>query len=156
MRIQWKPLLLCFALPLAVGGLAALLTQKGMASLDILRQPPLFPPDRLFPVIWTLLYLLMGLASYQVRAASASKPEIRRAWLFYILQLAVNFLWPILFFNYRLYLISFLWLVLLWALIFLTMRRFDKISTLSGWLLLPYLLWVSFAGYLNLGVYLLN
>ncbi len=156
MRIQWKRLLLCLALPLAVGGLAALLVQGDMALFEALKKPPLAPPGWLFPVAWTILYLLMGLASYLVLVSGGPRQEIRRAWKVYIGQLAVNFFWPILFFSFQLYFPAFFWLVFLWALILITLRRFWRLSSPAGLLLLPYLLWVSFAGYLNLGVALLN
>ncbi len=156
MRIKWKPLLISLAIPLAVGGLSALLTRKEMEAFSHLDQPPLSPPSWLFPVVWTVLYLLMGLASYLVLTADAPNRVSRQDLTIYGTQLGVNFLWSILFFNLKWYLFSFLWLVLLWVLILVTMTRFLRIRKAAGWLFLPYLLWVTFAGYLNLGIYFLN
>lgn len=156
MKIQWKKVIICLIIPLAVGGVSALLTMDAMRDFSSLNQPPLSPPAWLFPVVWTLLYLLMGLASYLVAVSGARRAEISSALTVYGLQLAVNFLWPPIFFNWQAYLVAFLWLILLWVLIFITLRRFAAISPLAGWLFVPYLIWVTFAGYLNLGTYLLN
>ncbi len=156
MKIQWKKLLICLAIPLAVGGLSAFLSMDAMKSFSSLNQPPLSPPAWAFGVVWTILYLLMGLASYLVATAGGHRIETNQALAVYGLQLAVNFFWSLIFFNCRAYLFAFIWLLLLWVLIVITLRRFAAIRPLAGWLLIPYLLWVTFAGYLNLGIYLLN
>ena len=156
MKIKWKPLLIALAIPLAVGGLAALLTMNSMETFGRLNQPPLAPPGWLFPVVWTILYLLMGLASYLVYTSGGSRTAIRQALTLYAAQLAVNFFWSILFFNYNQYLLAFLWLLLLWGLILATLISFYRLSPLAGYLLIPYLVWVTFAGYLNFAIYLLN
>lgn len=156
MKIQWKKLLICLAIPLAVGGVSALFTMGSMEDFAALNQPPLSPPGWLFPIVWTILFLLMGLASYLVATSDAHRTEIRGALTVYGIQLAINFFWSILFFNLGAYLFSFVWLILLWVLILVTIKRFAAIRPLAGWLLVPYLLWVTFAGYLNLAIYLLN
>lgn len=153
MKFQWKKLVVCLLLPLAVGGLAAFLTRNSMDLFAMVKKPPLSPPGWLFPVVWTILYLLMGFASYLVLVAE--KPG-RTTWKFYLAQLAFNFVWPILFFHLQMYLLSFVWLLLLWILILVTILWFTRSSRLAGYLLIPYLLWVTFAGYLNLGIYILN
>lgn len=155
MNIDWKKLIPNLALPLGVGGLSALLS-GGMDSYSQLNQPPLSPPGWLFPVVWTALYLLMGYAAYLVQVSGKEPEQIRKALLPYWLQLAANFIWPLIFFRGELYLTALLWLALLWVLIFLTIRSFSKVSERAGDLLIPYILWVTFAFYLNLGVYLLN
>lgn len=155
MKINWKKLIACLALPLAVGGLAALLS-GGMDSYADLDKPPLSPPGWIFPVVWTVLYLLMGYASYLVLTSEKDSAVIRKALIPYGLQLAANFIWPLLFFGAELYLTALLWLVVLWVLIFLTIRSFSMVNERAGDLLIPYILWVTFAGYLNLGIYLLN
>lgn len=152
-NIQWKSFITAVAIPLAVGGLSALLTRKSMELFYLVEKPPLSPPALLFPIVWTLLYILMGIASYLVYR---HKPESGRGMLFYALQLGFNFLWSVFFFNQQWYLFAFLWLVILWLLILITLAEFYRISRPAGILLIPYLLWVSFAGYLNLGIYLLN
>lgn len=156
MRVKWKPLVISLAIPLGVGGLSALLTRSEMDAFSRLNQPPLSPPAWLFPVVWTILFLLMGLASYLVVMSNAPDGGIRRALTVYGIQLGVNFLWSILFFNLKWYLFSFCWLVLLWGLILVTMILFFPIRKPAGWLLVPYVLWVTFAGYLNFGIFLLN
>ena len=155
MKINWKKLILCLALPLAVGGLAALLS-GGMDLYKELERPPLSPPGWVFPVVWSALYLLMGYASYRVLESGAEPAKIRKAWIFYGLQLAANFLWPLLFFGGQMYLAALLLLTLLWVLIFLTIRAFSETDEPAGDLLIPYILWVTFAWYLNLGIFLLN
>lgn len=153
MNIQWKKLIPCLLLPLAVGGLAGFLTRNSMSLFDTVQKPPLSPPGWLFPVVWTLLYLLMGFASYLILVSE--KPG-QTAWKLYVIQLIFNFFWPIIFFNLEQYLLSFVWLLLLWLLILATTIWFARSSKLAGYLLIPYLLWVAFAGYLNLGIYFLN
>lgn len=153
MNIQWKKLVPCLLFPLAVGGLAGFLTRSSMFLFDAVQKPPLSPPGWLFPVVWTILYLLMGFASYLVLVSE--KPG-QTAWKLYVIQLIFNFFWPIFFFNLEQYLLSFVWLLLLWLLILATILWFSRSSKLAGYLLIPYLLWVTFAGYLNLGIYFLN
>lgn len=155
MKTEWKKRLICWAIPLAVGGLAALLS-GGMGSYRMLNQPPFSPPGWVFPVVWTALYLLMGEASYRILTADEDMVLIRQALITYEVQLALNFLWPLVFFGGGLYLVAFIVLIALWVAIFITMRRFSAINDKAGDLLIPYLLWVTFAGYLNFGVFLLN
>ena len=151
MKINWKKLLISLAIPLAVGGLAALLS-GGMSGYGNLVQPPLSPPGWLFPIVWSILYLLMGYSAYRIWL----KGDAKKPLLLYATQLFLNFLWPIVFFRLQWYWAAFAVLLGLWLLIFLTMQAFTKKDELAGDLMLPYLLWVSFAGYLNLGVALLN
>ena len=155
MKLQFKKLIVSLALPLAVGFLSTLVS-RGTLEYRSLNQPPLSPPGWVFPIVWTALYLLMGYASYRIWTADTNPDYKRRALLLYGIQLFLNFLWPILFFGLEWYLAAFFLLLLLWLAIFLTMRLFSNIDERAGDLLLPYLLWVTFAGYLNLGVYFLN
>lgn len=155
-KIKWAPLTAALLVPLAVGGVSALLTRDNMIMFEYVKKPPLAPPPAVFPIAWTALYLMMGTASYLVYVAPASAPIKERALTVYAVQLLLNFFWPILFFNLELYLAAFIWLVLLWLAIALCAGLFAHISPAAGWLLLPYLLWTAFAGYLNLGIYLLN
>lgn len=156
LKLKLKRLIVCLALPLIIGGLSALLSGPGMELFASLEQPPLSPPGWLFPVVWTLLYLMMGLASCLVLESGGERKQISAALTLYGVQLAVNFFWSIFFFNMQLYLFSFFWLVLLWCLIFATLISFYRLSKPAGLLLVPYLLWVTFAGYLNLAIALLN
>ena len=155
MKINIKKLLLNLALPLAVGGLSALIS-GGMGDYKVMNQPPLSPPGWVFPVVWTVLYLLMGYAAYRVTVSGGEEEAIRKALRVYWAQLALNFLWTPIFFGLKWYLAAFFVLIALWMLIYLTINRFSKVDKLAGDLLIPYLLWVTFAGYLNFGVFLRN
>ena len=99
MKIKWKTLLICIALPLAVGGLSALISGGGMESFATLEKPPLSPPGWLFPVVWSILYVLMGIASYLVLMSDASGAVIGGGLKLYGAQLFFNFMWSILFFK---------------------------------------------------------
>lgn len=156
MKIKWKELLVAVAIPLLVGGLSALFTSGSMQSFEELEQPPLSPPGWLFPVVWTILYILMGIASYLIYTAKYSAGMAGNALLFYAVQLVFNFFWSIIFFNWEMYLFAFIWLLALLALIIITTIKFYHISKPAAYLMIPYILWVAFAGYLNLGIYLLN
>lgn len=153
MKIEWKNLITCIAIPLAVGALSSLLTKNSMENFAMLQKPAFAPPGFLFPVVWTILYVLMGIASYLVLM---SRKTTGNALLVYGIQLVFNFFWSILFFNLGLCMFAFLWLALLWLLILLTTILFYQILKPAGYLMIPYLLWVTFAGYLNLGICLLN
>lgn len=155
MKGSIKKLLLCLGVPLAVGGLSALISGN-MAGYRELIRPPLSPPGWVFPVVWTVLYLLMGWASFRVSEANAPKDAKRQSLGIYGLQLLVNLLWSPVFFRLELRLAAFVILLVLWLLVCLTIHRFSAIDEKAGDLLLPYLLWITFAGYLNLGAYILN
>ena len=156
MKINYKLLTICIIIPLAVGSLSGYISASAMDSFRLLNKPPLSPPGVLFPIVWTILYILMGIASYLVLTSGQSKTKIKDAMITYGLQLFFNFFWSIIFFNLEWYMFAFVWLVVLWVLIFNTIISFYEISKTAAYLLIPYLLWVTFAGYLNLGIYLLN
>lgn len=155
MKPDIKKLLIALAIPVAVGGLSWLLS-GGMGDYRTFNQPPLSPPGWVFPIVWTILYLLMGYSSYRIHTAGKPPALTQRALKLYGAQLALNFLWSIVFFGFEWYLAAFFVLVALWILILLTIREFSTIDETAGDLLIPYLLWVTFAGYLNFGVYFLN
>jgi len=119
-------------------------------------QPPLAPPAILFPIVWSILYIVMGIGSALIYNSAADEKDKTQALFVYALQLAVNFFWSILFFNVRAFLFSFIWLLLLWVLIIIMIVRFSKVNKVAAYLQIPYLLWVTFAGYLNLAIYILN
>lgn len=153
MTVNLKKLIKCVAIPLLVGALSALLTKD---NYNIPNQPPLSPPAWVFPVVWTVLYTLMGIASYIICASNFTREEKNNALTPYVLQLVLNFFWSIIFFNMRQYLFAFVWIIALWVLILITIARFRKISVTASNLLIPYIIWVSFAAYLNLAIYLIN
>lgn len=156
MQQKTKSSIVGILVPVAVGLLAAILTRGNMDIYQTIQKPPLAPPAILFPIVWTLLYVLMGISSTLIYNSDADSTDKTRALFTYGLQLAVNFFWSIWFFNLQAYLLSFVWLVILWLLIILMMVRFYKLRPVAAWLQLPYLVWVTFAGYLNLAIYLLN
>lgn len=156
MKINKRLLFICIAIPLIVGAVSALLTQNSMETFQLIEQPPLSPPAWLFPVVWTILYTVMGISSYLILQSGEDREEIRKALTIYAYQLVVNFLWPTFFFNFGWYFFSFLWLVLLWVLVLIMILRFKDISKLAAYMNIPYLVWLTFAGYLNLGIWILN
>ncbi len=135
------------------GGAAALLTRGGVSDFAALEKSPLTPPGYVFPIVWTALYILMGVASYLV---AVSGGDVKTPLTLYALSLAANFLWPVVFFNFEAYLLAFFVIIVLWVLVLLTAVSFYKVSPAAGYLMIPYLLWVTFAAYLNFSVYLLN
>ena len=152
--IKAKPLLINLLIPLLVGGLAAWLTKDYMDIYSALNQPPLSPPGWVFPAVWTVLYLMMGIAAYLVWMRDSTGRG--NALFLYGLQLAFNFSWSLIFFRWGNYPLALFWLAMLWILILLTTASFFKERAAAGWLMLPYLLWAAFAGYLNGGVVILN
>ncbi len=161
MRKETKKKILLFAaaivLPLAVGGFSALLTAGNMNVYDELATPPGSPPSAAFPIVWTVLYILMGVSSGVVWFRQRiDKNSADAGVCFYILSLAFNFVWSILFFNMRLFTFSFIWLCALLLLLVLTVVQYLKVSKTAAYLQIPYILWVAYAGYLNLGISILN
>ena len=144
------------AIPLIVGAVAALLTSESMTTFSQLEKPTLSPPGWLFPVVWTILYTLMGISAYLIGTSKIAPIERAKALTLYTYQLTVNFLWSIFFFNFEWYFFSFLWIILLWLLVFLMIRSFYKINKTAAYLNIPYLLWITFAAYLNFGIWVLN
>ena len=156
MNINIRKLITAILLPLLVGFISGLLSRTAMQNLTQLEKPPLAPPSILFPIVWTILYILMGISMYIISISEVPSNAINNAKNIYFYQLVVNFLWPIFFFNFGWYLFSFFWLVLLWILVFNMIRQFYAISPISALLNIPYLIWLTFAGYLNLSIWWLN
>lgn len=154
-KIKWSKLAIFVLIPLAVGALAGFITMGGMDSYNTLNKPALSPPGWVFPVVWTILYTLMGISSYIVYNAQKSMSRAQGLKT-YALQLAVNFIWPIIFFNAQNYFLAFIVLIVLWLLVLRMILLFKNVSPLAAYLQLPYLAWLTFAAYLNLAVLLLN
>lgn len=149
-----KKLTASIAIGLSTGLLSVLLTLGNFKAYSALLQPPLAPPGWLFPVVWTILYILLGVSVYLVYECDAEEKYIGLA--VYVLQLIFNFLWLIIFFNIRNLLFAFVWLVFLWVLVLAMTISFYRVNKTAGLLQIPYLLWVTFAGYLNIALYILN
>ena len=157
MNIDFKKILkvgLFIAIPLLIGGLSALITMGNMQLFDSINKPPLAPPKWLFPVAWTILYIMMGIASYFLYKADSE--EGREALVLYGIQLFFNFWWSIIFFNLKAYWFAAIWLFIMWIIILILLIKSKKIDVRSFWLLLPYFLWTTFAFYLNVGIAILN
>lgn len=138
--------------PLIIGITISLLT-RGNFNLNELKQPPLAPPSILFPIVWTILYLLIGISYYLYKKNTyTNKTEI----IIYYTQLLVNALWSIIFFTLKLRFFSIIWILALVILIYTLITLFNQKYKPSAYLLIPYLIWCIFATYLNIGIYLLN
>ncbi len=155
MKKDTRKLITCIAVPLATGAVSGFFTRNGMKVFAKLNKPLLSPPGWLFPVVWTILFIMMGIASFLIASRPGSR-ERQKALTLYRIQLAVNFLWPFFFFGAGWYRFAFLWLVLLWGLVYSCLWEFGKLSENAAYLMLPYLVWLSFAGYLNLFIALWN
>lgn len=152
--IKFKFLILNILLSVGTGLLSSLLTGNFSILYQDVNRPVLAPPAWLFPVVWSVLYVLMGVSAYII---GESKSDIKpNALVIYYLQLVVNFFWSPLFFVLKLYWLSFFWLLLLWILVLAMIIRFSGINKLSAYLQIPYLIWLTFAAYLNLSVAILN
>ncbi len=153
---RWKIYLAFLVLTEGVGALAGWLTRDATALYRAtVRQPPLSPPGWVFPVVWTALYALMAIGAARIWLTKASPMRTRALGLFFV-QLGFNFLWPLVFFNLGWFAAALLWLVALWALVLWMIAAFEPLDPLAAWLQAPYLLWLTFAAYLNFGVWMLN
>ena len=152
----WKPYVWGILLSEAVGALSGWLSRDGMKLYtETITQPPLSPPPILFPIVWGILYVLMGISAARIYLSPPSPARSRGLNLF-VMQLVLNFFWSLIFFNAQAFLLAFFWLLLLWLLVLGMILVFRKVDPLAGWLQIPYLLWLTFAAYLNLSVWYLN
>ena len=152
MKPNWKQYALWIGLAEAVGGLSALLTRDGMKLYEAaVPHPPLSPPMWLFPLVWAILYALMGISAARVSVLPPFVGKLCGQKLFFA-QLFFNFFWSIIFFNLQSYWAAFVWLTILWALVLGMILCYRRADTAAGWLQVPYLLWLSFALYLNFRV----
>ena len=155
-RNHLKVFIVSVVLAEAVGALSGWLTRDGAQQYaQSIVLPPLSPPGIVFPIVWTVLFALMGIGSAIVWLAPDSQAR-SGALRLYAVQLAFNFVWSLIFFNWKNYGFAFVWLAALWVLIGWMILRFRALVPAAGWTQVPYFLWVAFAGYLNLGVWLLN
>ena len=145
---KYKSYIIQILIALLVGGLAGFLTRNSFDVYEQVIRPPLAPPPILFPIVWSILYTLMGISAGLVYKETGGVP------LIYWLQLFVNFLWPVIFFNMEAFLFAFIWIVLLLVLIVLMIIEFYHINKLAGLLQIPYLSWTAFATYLTFFIWL--
>ncbi len=139
-------------LPVLIGALVGLIT-SGSMDYNMLQKPPIAPPGAVFPIVWTILYVLMGI-SYGILKTNNQTDE-ETDWIYYI-QLAINALWSIIFFTFKWRLFAFVWIILLAVAIIAMITKFYNKNKIAGLLQIPYILWVAFAAYLNFGFYILN
>lgn len=152
---KWKPYIFFIALTEGVGALSGFLSKNGMELYNQLEKPALSPPPILFPIVWTILFALMGIGAARIWMSENSAVRTQGLLLF-IIQLVVNFFWSLIFFNMQAFGFAFFWLILLWVLILLMIFSFWDTDRIAALLQIPYLLWITFAGYLNYMVWMLN
>ena len=152
---KFKPYIYMIILTEAVGALAGFFTRDGMKLFENVPKSALTPPNTVFPVVWGILYLLMAVGAARIIKSPKSENRTAAQGIFAI-QLVVNFFWSLFFFNLRAYGFSFVWLLILWALIIVMIYRFSLVDKKAAWLQVPYILWVTFAAYLNFAVWWLN
>ncbi len=155
LKQNWLGLLISVVAVELLGAIAGLLSQNAASDYATFVQPPLAPPPSLFGIVWPILYALMGISVYRV-FKSAKSQNRKLALILFAIQLAVNISWPIFFFTFGLLWTAFFVILALNILVIITIKLFYGIDNLSGYLLLPYLAWILFAGYLNLGIAILN
>lgn len=158
MKNRIKPYVISILIALGVGALSALITKNNMNLVyEQVNKPPLSPPMMLFPIVWVILFVLMGISSAMIYINKNSDSDSASSALkLYGVQLVFNFLWPIAFFNFQFFLFSFIWIMALWVLIIAMIVKFSKINKTAAYLQIPYLVWTTFAAYLNLMIYILN
>ena len=155
LSVRTKSLIKNLAIPLLMGALAGFLTSGDVKEFMATAKQPFFaPPGWIFPVVWTILYALMGFAAYVIE--NTSSPRKSRALTLYYIQLFFNFVWSFIFFSANNYLFAFVWIIILWVLIIATILEFKMIKSRAAYILIPYLIWVTFAAVLNFSIYLLN
>ena len=152
-NFKWSDLFIFIISAELVGAVSALLSGGFTDLYGSLIQPPLSPPAILFPIVWTILYILMGVSYGMLKTRALADNEVN---LIYFVQLGVNLLWPIAFFVLQWRLFAFFWIILLDVLVIAMIVKFYRRYKTAGYLQIPYLAWVLFASYLNLGVYILN
>ena len=161
-KLNALKLVIAIIIPLLVGGLSAFLTKNAMMMFDTIKKPQLSPPGIIFPIAWSILYVLMGIASYliynlDIKKLNDAQVVLRKNTLIiYAIQLVFNFFWSIIFFKFSMYKFAFVWLVILWVLVFVFIKNAFKLNKVSAYLMVPYLLWMTFAGYLNIMIAVLN
>lgn len=155
-KINWIALFVSIIIPLLVGFLSSYFIRDTYEPYAQLVKPSFAPPSQVFRPVWTLLYILMGIASYRVWMYGIEKMDVSNALFYYGLQLIFNFLWPIIFFGLGLRGLAYIEIIILLILIIITTIKFYRIDSIAGYLLIPYILWVAFASIINLSIWLLN
>lgn len=153
MKINWKKLIIITLLTFFVGSFFNFFTVNNMETFKELSKP-IDVPGILFPIVWTILYLLMSVSYYIISNSNDKQKDESKT--IYIVQLIINSLWSLIFFGFEAYLLAFIWIIILLIAVIVMIVKFYKVNRLSAYLQIPYVLWIIFAGYLNLGIYILN
>lgn len=151
---KYKYIILNILISLGIGGLSAFFTMNSMSVYQNINRPKLAPPGYIFPIVWTILYILMGISSYLIHRSDHKNKET--ALIIYYFQLLVNFSWPIFFFNYQNFLLALVILFVLNILVIILIKLTYPINHLASYLLIPYLIWILFALYLNFWIFIHN
>ena len=155
-RFELIGLLKNLAIPLVGGIIISLITKDSMSTYGSLKKSILTPPAFVFSIVWTILYIMMGLAAYRIYMNNKQGKNDYNGYFNYLVQLLINFLWSIIFFNFRLYGIAFIEAVILLILVFITTKKFFKVDKIAGWLMVPYVFWLTYASVLSYFVWVLN
>lgn len=153
MKINWKKLIIITVITFIVGSFFSWFTMNNMDAFKELNKP-VNVPGIIFPIVWGVLYLLMSISCYIV--SESSDPARNKALIVYWVQLVINSIWSLIFFGFEMYLFAFIWLLILLISVIIMIVKFYKVDKKAAYLNIPYVLWIIFAGYLNLGIYLLN
>ena len=151
---KYKYIILNIAISLGIGGLSAFFTMNSMDIYQNINRPKPAPPGYIFPIVWTILYVLMGISSYLIHRSNHKNKET--ALIIYYFQLLINFSWPIFFFNYQNFLLALAILFILNILVIILIKVTYSINHLASYLLIPYLIWILFALYLNFWIFIHN
>lgn len=152
-KINWKRLIIIIVITFIVGSFFSFFTMNNMDTFKELEKP-VNVPGILFPIVWSILYLLMSISCYIITTKDDKNKDNAIIW--YGIQLFINSLWSLIFFGFSAYLFSFIWIILLLTIVIIMIVKFYKIDKMAAYLNIPYVLWILFAGFLNLGIYILN
>lgn len=153
MRIDWKKLIIITVITFIVGTFFSFFTMNSMDTFKDLSKP-INVPGVLFPIVWSILYLLMSISCYLI--VQSNDKDKKEGIILYAIQLVINSLWTLIFFGFGAYLLSFIWIIILLIVVIIMLAKFYNINKIAMYINIPYVLWLLFAAYLNLGTYLLN
>lgn len=153
MRIDWKKLIIITVITFIVGTFFSFFTMNSMDTFKYLSKP-INVPGVLFPIVWSILYLLMSISCYLI--VQSNDKDKKEGIILYAIQLVINSLWTLIFFGFGAYLLSFIWIIILLIVVIIMLAKFYNINKIAMYINIPYVLWLLFAAYLNLGIYLLN
>ena len=153
MRIDWKKLIIITVITFIVGTFFSFFTMNSMDTFKDLSKP-INVPGVLFPIVWSILYLLISISCYLI--VQSNDKDKKEGIILYAIQLVINSLWTLIFFGFGAYLLSFIWIIILLIVVIIMLAKFYNINKIAMYINIPYVLWLLFAAYLNLGIYLLN